>query len=181
MVEIPRISQHDGLGSVSVALEIDCFDPGLAAGESFSDVVYRGSGSIFWQRWKCCSMEWFCKIAFRLWDLHIDGPSVREVQSGRNLSLAVGCDLLSHAVVSTCKWRSYGDLRSHLEGMVDDPLFGYTGFVERGGPSAKATSHVGDLEGVEAVYRSGRIDLMMIVGSGDEQVQEMGYLNLESS
>ncbi|KAJ4982200.1 hypothetical protein NE237_033037 [Protea cynaroides] len=56
-----------------------------------------------------------------------------------------------------------------------------TGFEERGGPSAEATSSVGDSEGGKVVYRSGRTDLMTIVGSDDKQVQELGYLNLESS
>ncbi|KAJ4951640.1 hypothetical protein NE237_028472 [Protea cynaroides] len=200
MVEVPRTSQHDGLGLVSAVAEIDCRDLGLVAGESFSDVVYRGLGSVFWQRWKCHSMEWLCNIAVRLWDLHsgsqedlqgrqpsmdliiqVDEPSVREVQSGRDLSLAEGCDLLSHTAVYAGRWRSYGDLRSHLEGMVVDPLFGYTGFGKRGGPSAEATSYGGHSEGGKVVYRSSRTDLMMIVGSDDEQVQEMGYLNLESS
>ncbi|KAJ4979688.1 hypothetical protein NE237_010468 [Protea cynaroides] len=166
MVEVPRTSQHDGLGSVSTAVEIDCHDPGLAAGESFSNVAYRGLGS------------WLCKIAVRLWDLHsgsqedlqgrqplmdliiqVNEPSVREVQFSRDLSLAEGCDL----------WRSYGDLRSHLEGMVDDPLFGYTGFAERGGPPQRR-HHVGDSEGGEVVYGSGRIDLMTIVGFNDMQL-----------
>ncbi|KAJ4955882.1 hypothetical protein NE237_012665 [Protea cynaroides] len=91
-----------------------------------------------------------------------------------------GCDLLSHAAVYAARWRSYGDLRSHLEGMVVDLLFGYTGFGKRGGPSAEATSHVVDSKGGEAVYRSGRTDLMTVVGFEDEQVQEMGYINLES-
>ncbi|KAJ4960791.1 hypothetical protein NE237_020701 [Protea cynaroides] len=46
---------------------------------------------------------------------------------------------------------------------------------------SEAISHVSDSEGGEAVYRFGRIDLITIVNSDDEQVQEMGYLNLESS
>ncbi|KAJ4976619.1 hypothetical protein NE237_001725 [Protea cynaroides] len=151
MVEVSRTSQHDGLGSVSTTVETDCHDPSLAARESFSDVAYRGLGFVFWQRWKC----------FRLWDLHsglqedlqgrqpsmdliiqVNEPSVREVQSGRDLSLAEGCDLSSHVTIYAGRWRSYGDLRSHLEGMVDEPLFGYTGFVEREGPSTEVTSSV---------------------------------------